>query len=268
VNGTNSGKMEGGCTALALDTSSAVLATAITRNGSVWDSSQSFTERNHSVRVVSDLRELMARAGLRREQIDFIAVGRGPGSYTGVRIAVTAAKTLAWAWQKPLVGVSSLEAMAFGAWHQWTGRPDTERSAWIVPVMDARRGQVYTSLFAANRDGKWARAEADGIRPLAAWCDSLRELAANADDSERPQAVYFVGESSFLEGKREAIAAGAGTIPFRTEAFAIEAGAVGLLAERKFRRGERDDIHGFVPNYTQLTEAEVNLMKARTEIAK
>jgi len=253
------------CTALAFDTSTSVLATALTRNGETLDSSRSFTERNHSVRIVSDLRDLMERAGVRREEVDVIAVGQGPGSYTGVRIAVSAAKTLAWAWGKPLVGVSSLEAIASGTWASLSARPDAGDEAWIVPLMDARRGQAYTSLFRGNRHGEWKRLEEDGIRLLADWGRSLSDRLNALQASDRPAAVYLVGETGFLEGKWNPPAEA--PVPFLLEPSVLDAGAVGSLAERRFRRGEKDDVHGFVPNYTQLTEAEVNLMKAKTESA-
>ncbi|CAM3640384.1 tRNA (adenosine(37)-N6)-threonylcarbamoyltransferase complex dimerization subunit type 1 TsaB [Cohnella lubricantis] len=279
------------CTALALDTSSSVLAAAITRNGRTVDASHSFTERNHSVRVVSDLQDLMKKNGLTRAKVDVIAVGQGPGSYTGVRIAVSAAKTLAWAWNKPLVGVSSLEATAFSAWTKLEPRhaaaagaavsdaagdapasagtvADAGAAVWIVPLMDARRGQAYTSLFTAGRNGEWASVEKDGIRLVADWVRQLRERYEQLEASERPSAVYLVGELAFLEGKKgpaldlEALSAG---WPLRLEPSVIDAGAVGVLAERRFRLGVQEDIHGFAPNYTQLTEAEVNLIKAGTE---
>lgn len=267
MNATHLEGSEGDCTALALDTSSSVLAAAVTRNGQTVDASQSFTERNHSVRVVSDLRELMEKNGLTREKVDLIAVGQGPGSYTGVRIAVSAAKTLAWAWNKPLVGVSSLESTAYSAWMKLAQRYAAGAAVWIVPLMDARRGQAYTSLFSARGNGEWAREEKDAIRLVADWVAELRERYLRLEASARPAAVYLAGELAFLEGKQQPIVdfeTLRNDWPLQLESCVIDAGAVGILAERKFRLGFKEDIHGFVPNYTQLTEAEVNLMKAGT----
>lgn len=266
ADGSASGAGGSGPTALAFDTSSSVLAAAITRGGHVADSSQSFTERNHSVRVVPDLQELLRRNGLQARDVDFIAVGQGPGSYTGVRIAVTAAKTLAWTWGKPLLGVSSLEAMAFGAWRKESGEREPDGDVWFVPLVDARRGQVYTARFVAS-GGEWRRAEEDGIRLLADWLATLNREAKERSDRTAPAAIVFTGELASLEGKWDPETASVCGVPFRTRPMALEAGAVGLLAEQRYMRGERDDVHGFVPNYTQLTEAEVNLAKSRTESA-
>lgn len=289
----------GTVTALALDTSSSVLAAAITRDGRTLDASQSFTERNHSVRAVSDLRELLARNGLGQDDIDLIAVGQGPGSYTGVRIAVTAAKTLAWAWRKPLVGVSSLEATAYSAYARLAERGPSGAPVWFAPLVDARRGQAYSALFRAGADGAWTREAADGIRLIADWQAELAERWRRTDAEERPAAIVLAGELAFLDGKgwfgltggaaagdgaaastdaaaavsdagRNASAAdpdaigeaGVELAPWRLEPCTIGAGAVGVLAERRYRAGETDDVHGFVPNYTQLTEAEANLLKA------
>ncbi|MCC3376598.1 tRNA (adenosine(37)-N6)-threonylcarbamoyltransferase complex dimerization subunit type 1 TsaB [Cohnella sp. REN36] len=244
-------------TLLAFDTSTGTLAVSLYRDGRVMEASQSFAERNHSVRIVPEIQEMMRRHGVHREDVGAIAVGRGPGSYTGVRIAVSAAKTLAWAWDKPLVGVSSLEALAFGAWLKIRQEASAqERDAWIVPLMDARRGQVYGARFvasAAGRDlgieevvagGAWSRADEDGIRLIADWS---AELAAQA--KEAGVALWFVGETAPF-----AALDGAFTLPF-----AMDGGAIGPLAADRLRRGRADDVHAFAPNYTQMTEAEVKL---------
>ena len=101
---------------LALDTSTPVLAAALVRGETVLGSLQSPAERNHSAHVVPAMQQLIRESGIDPSQLAGIAVGQGPGSYTGVRIAASVAKTLAWAWNRPLVGVSSLEALAAGAW--------------------------------------------------------------------------------------------------------------------------------------------------------
>jgi tRNA threonylcarbamoyladenosine biosynthesis protein TsaB len=248
-------------TLLSFDTSTASLAAAIVRDGIVMDSVVTFTERNHSVKIITIIKELLARNGLQAGHLDAIAVGQGPGSYTGVRIAVTAAKTLAWAWNKPLIGVSSLEALAFGAWNSLQLANEdmaTDRDTWVIPLMDARRGQVYTSRYAAGHPGKWDTVNKDGIRMIADWAERLEEEATL---DTQVAAIWFVGDITIAHKAVIEQAEQSGT-RLRTYNCDMDAGAVGQLAELKFRQGERNEVHTFVPNYTQLTEAEVKLLAA------
>ncbi|MFC5405050.1 tRNA (adenosine(37)-N6)-threonylcarbamoyltransferase complex dimerization subunit type 1 TsaB [Cohnella soli] len=253
-------------TLLAFDTSTAAFTAAIVKNGEQVDSTISFAERNHSVRIVSELKDLLARNGITPEELDGIAVGTGPGSYTGVRIAVTAAKTLAWAWNKPLVGVSSLESLALGAWDiirdgAAQTADNAEGETWIVPLMDARRGQVYTSRHVAEAGGSWERADADGIRLIADWAPHLERIASEAQ-GQGVESVWFVGE--LLPAHLTAIeqANEAGKVPLRTLSCDVSAAAAGRIGEQRIRAGERDDVHTFIPNYTQLAEAEAKLLTA------
>jgi tRNA threonylcarbamoyladenosine biosynthesis protein TsaB len=247
-------------TILSFDTSTASLAAAIVRDGETVDSILSFSERNHSVKVISEIKDLLLRNGLKAQDLDAIAVGQGPGSYTGVRIAVTAAKTLAWTWNKPLIGVSSLEALALGAWESLQSADENiaiDRDVWIIPLMDARRGQVYTSRYAAGHPHKWETIDQDGIRLIADWAQLLEH---QANEDEQLCAVWFVGDVALqLAAIEEAEQFG---VRLRTLACDMDAGALGRLAENRFRQGGRDDVHSFVPNYTQLAEAEAKLLAA------
>ncbi|WP_276353901.1 tRNA (adenosine(37)-N6)-threonylcarbamoyltransferase complex dimerization subunit type 1 TsaB [Cohnella caldifontis] len=249
-------------TVLAIETSTASLAAAVVRDGETLGSVQSFAERNHSVLIVPEIQALLKECGVSPDSLGAIAVGQGPGSYTGVRIAVSVGKTLAWAWGKTLLGVSSLEALALGAWRTYKENAGGSIAGpvWLVPVMDARRGQVYTARFLADASGRWERLDADGIRLAAEWAEQLRtEAAAGMGPAPAILAAGEIGPQ--LEA---AFGAGNETGPaIRLVPHAMEAVSVAELAAERLRRGERDEIHAFVPNYTQLAEAEAKLLAAR-----
>ncbi len=99
----------------------------------------------HSRTLLPMAEDIFKNMGRDLSELDVIAVAHGPGSFTGLRIGMAEAKGLAWALEKPVVGVSTLEAMAFGG-------PDME-GTMLCCAMDARRGQVYNALFEV-RDGK------------------------------------------------------------------------------------------------------------------
>jgi tRNA threonylcarbamoyladenosine biosynthesis protein TsaB len=252
---------------LALDTSTAALSVAVVAGGRVLADARSIVERSHSVLAVPMVKDVLAAAGVARDELGGIAVGLGPGSYTGVRIAVTIAKTLAWAWGVPLAGVSSLEALALGASGaaRADGTADGARREWIAPLMDARRGQVYTALFAAGPDGAWERLADDGIRLMREWAD---ELAERAEDAEGPAVacIRFVGDPSLHMPVLEQLKARLeGRVRVDIEPTVMEGRAVALLGIRRLAAGEADDPHALVPNYTQLAEAEAKLLAGRQE---
>jgi len=291
---------------LALDTSTAALCVAVVGDGRVLADARSIVERSHSVLAVPMVKDALAAAGVARDRLGGIAVGLGPGSYTGVRIAVTIAKTLAWAWGVPLVGVSSLEALALGASGAASpeGAADGAGREWIVPLMDARRGQVYTALFESGGAGGWARLAGDGIRLMREWADELAErvkkesrhgAAARPDamtsgttadrdaeagpgtaDGDTPAAapgaaglpdrITFVGDPSLHLAVLEQLGARLnGRGRVEVRPTVMEGRAVAELGVRRLAAGEADDPHALVPNYTQLAEAEAKLLAGRQE---
>lgn len=250
---------------LALDTSTASMAAAIVKDHEVLAEIQSLAERNHSVHVVSHIKQLLASSGITDLDIEAIAVGNGPGSYTGMRIAVTVAKTLAWVWDKPLVGVSSLEALAYGAWHQGLAAKlqdstDMAGEHWVLPIMDARRGQVYSSGFAMTAESVWSRWAEDGVRLMKDWVEMLAErLEAGSSGAARVQSLSLVGDLSLHEeGAKRLLAIGeAAGVKVMLQPFVQEGRFIAELGRARLAAGLTEDPHTFIPNYTQLTEAEV-----------
>ena len=188
-------------TILGFDTSTAATSAAVLLPDGeaveVAPATARLAERpGHAGELLPAIHEVMGRAGVRFADLDAIAVGRGPGTFTGLRIGVATARALAKASALPLRGVSSLAALA-------AGMPDGPR----LPLIDARRGEVYGSLldggferwppFALGIEALLERLREAGATPLAAGDGSLRfrdELeAAGVTVAPRESRLHVVG---------------------------------------------------------------------------
>lgn len=136
----------------AIDTSANTATCALLRDGRML---ALYTENGlltHSETMLAMIENMLSKAAVKIEDIDAFAVSEGPGSFTGVRIGVSLVKGLAFNTGKPCVGVSTLAALAKNL---------DKNEGYVVPVMDARRNQVYTAVF---KDGK--RLTSDMLLPL------------------------------------------------------------------------------------------------------
>jgi tRNA threonylcarbamoyladenosine biosynthesis protein TsaB len=244
---------------LAIDTSTAHMTIALMDGEILLGESSQRVERDHSSKLVPAVQGLLSSLDLTFQDIDGIAAGQGPGSYTGVRIGVTVAKTLAWTLQIPLIGISSLEALAYGAVDEKLSA-GTEKQ-WIIPLMDARRGQVYSALYEAGQN-HWSCGLADRIRLMQDWNDLLLEELAARADIERQVRIDFVGEVGAAEEQFARIKA---AVPMDVQMLErdMQAYDLGRLAQYRWLQGEQEEVHRFVPNYTQLAEAEAKLLAKR-----
>jgi tRNA threonylcarbamoyladenosine biosynthesis protein TsaB len=227
---------------LAIDTSNFVMGISIVDDQAVKGEIITNLKKNHSVRVMPAIESLLQECDVKPNELDLIVVAQGPGSYTGVRIGVTIAKTLAWTLQIPLVGVSSLEVVAANAKYF---------DGLIVPLFDARRGQIYTGLY-AYRDSILETIQEDRIVLASEWAKQLKEYQ---------QKVLLIGGDGELH----------------KQVFIEELGDLAQVAppslhnprpsELAFLGMNRksEDVHTFVPNYVRLAEAEANWLARQRE---
>ena len=166
---------------LALESSAKAASAALARDGELIDMEFRNDGLTHSKTLLPMAEQVLARAGLGMKDLDAVAVAHGPGSFTGIRIGVSAVKGLCWAAEKPAIGVSTLEAMA------WNAENAAEGSV-ICCAMDARRNQVYNALFEFS-DGKPVRLTKD--RPI-----GMAELTEELKKYEKP--IFVLGDGGEL----------------------------------------------------------------------
>ena len=149
---------------LALETSAKAVSAAVSEDGKILCSGFQDTGLTHSRTLMPIVEGILKNTNLTLQDMDAVAVAVGPGSFTGIRIGVAAAKGLAFGADKPAVGVSTLAAMA---------RNVAFTDGLIVCCMDARRQQIYNALFEA-KDGQLTRLTEDRAIALADLAEELR----------------------------------------------------------------------------------------------
>lgn len=231
-------------TILAIDTSNYPLGVALIEDNQVLGEYITNLKKNHSVRIMPAIQTLMKDCERVPAQLTKIVVAQGPGSYTGVRIGVTIAKTMAWSLKIPLVGVSSLEIIAAGAGRYFDG--------YISPLIDARRGQVYTGLY-EYQSGQLTTVKEDCLVLSADWAVALKEV-------KKP--ILFVGNDLPLHRTVLEDTLGSQAVFAEITEHNPRPSELALLGKGK----PGEDIHSFVPNYIRLAEAEAKWLEANGKI--
>ena len=226
---------------LAFETSAKAASVALTENGKLLGESYQNTGLTHSQTLMVMAEDLLKQCGKSISDITGVAVAEGPGSFTGVRIGVAAAKGFAWGRELPCYGISTLEAMAvsLGAWE-----------GHICACMDARRNQVYNALFLAD-SGKLERVTDD--RAIA-----LAELKTELEHIDGP--IFLVGDGASLTHKQLSAEITNLILPPEHRLHQRAVG-VALLAECKQAAGDSGDANALSPNYLRLSQAERERME-------
>ncbi|VAV84400.1 tRNA threonylcarbamoyladenosine biosynthesis protein TsaB [hydrothermal vent metagenome] len=224
---------------LAIDTSSVAGSIALIQDGSVTDELTVGKAGRHSEWLLPAIEEFLKGCKLDISEVDLFAAGNGPGSFTGLRIGVSTLKGLAWALSRPVIGVSTLEALAMNIKGQ---------DALICPVFDARKGQVYTAFFILKH-GCLERVTPDvAVNP-----EEISGLLAGTGLLGESVPLIFIGHGLSVYG--ELIKAEIDGSSFAEEGlWDVSAGNIGLLASSKF--GEAVTPVELLPTYRRPSEAE------------
>ena len=219
---------------LAFETSAKAAGTALMEDGVLLGESYQNAGITHSRTLLSMAQSLLECCGKTPADVTAVAAAAGPGSFTGIRVGVAAAKGFAFGRNIPCCGVSTLEAMALSL-GEWQGT--------VCPVMDARRNQIYNAVFQMDC-GKCIRIREDRAISIQEFREDLQNF---------PDPIFLVGDGSLLcynqlldsrlilppEHRRQQRASG-----------------VALAAGRMLEQGLACDGAALVPNYLRLSQAE------------
>lgn len=231
---------------LAFETSAKAGSVALHDGEKLLAESYQNTGLTHSQTLMVMAEDMIKSCGYTPQDVQAVAVAAGPGSFTGVRIGVAAAKGFAWGGQLPCYGVSTLEAMALGL-----GIYD----GYVLPVMDARRNQVYNAIFRA-KGGKLERLCEDRAISLDQLAEEIKILEEN---------IFLVGDGSILcyNTLNQEIP---GLILPPEHCMHQRAAGVALAAVAKQQAGETGDGASLQPNYLRLSQAERERLEKQKEI--
>ncbi len=226
---------------LAFETSAKAASVALLEDTRLLGESYQNTGLTHSQTLMVMAEDMLKQCGKTVSDVTAIAVAEGPGSFTGVRIGVAAAKGFAWGGELPCYGVSTLEAMAesLGIWE-----------GYVCPCMDARRNQVYNALFYVNQ-GIVRRVREDRAIALSDLKEDLKALNGP---------IFLVGDGANLACKTLS-----GEVPNLVlppeHRIHQRATGVALLAAKKLAAGDIGDGCALTPNYLRLSQAERERME-------
>ncbi len=228
---------------LGIETANTPLSVAVVKDGKVVAEMIQNIKLTHSAGAMPAIEEILARVGIKPNELDAIAVSEGPGSYTGVRIGVTLAKTLAWTLQKPLVGISSLKALAANA---------SLYKGLVCPIFDARRGNVYTGVY----QGQALEAIVEDYHT------HITDLLERLKALEVP--ILFVGTDVdiFWDNIVEVLGDTAERAPFSLD---LPRATEVIRVATKMELPSVEATHHFVPQYKRIAEAEANWLKEQKE---
>lgn len=217
---------------LHIETATQICSVALSENDEIISSRQSDEKNAHSSILTVFIDEIFRETGVNVHNLDAVSVSMGPGSYTGLRIGVSAAKGLCYAGDKPLIAINTLEAMAVGMIKMTTGKIENIADYLFCPMIDARRMEVYSAIF--NFDlGK--------IRAVKAEIIDEQSFAEFLNQSK----IVFAGDGA--EKCKTPLSASQNAIFL--DDFTPSANYLVSLANRKFNENDFENVAYFEPFY-------------------
>ncbi|SRR5579875_249497 len=229
---------------LALDTSTARLVASVALNGRCVAQVQ-ILSKSHAAQLPGAVKEALERAGVKLRELAGVAVGIGPGSFTGVRIGLSYAKGVAFAVRCPIAGVSSLDSLAVCA----LDNDNVSIGTTVCPVIDARRGEFYTAFYRFDQLG------------LSRDSDELvLNASAMASRCYEKTTILLIGEPSLAGLAGELCQANGGAKEVRwCDDLSSLGKALAAIGAARIKRGHNDPLHSLEPHYVrepQVRDAE------------
>lgn len=217
---------------LHIETSTEVCSAALAKNGELLFEKENTEGLNHSELLTVFIEDLFQVNKISPSEIDAVAVSKGPGSYTGLRIGVSVAKGLCYALDRPLIGISTLDAMAsFTAQHVQEYFNTSEKNLLFCPMIDARRMEVYSSIY---------NSEGEQVEPITA---KIIDENSYLEYLKKNKVLFFGNGASKCREKL--------THPNALFRGPLKASARFMLsfAEKKYNNREFEDVAYFEPFY-------------------
>jgi len=241
--------MTTGMNILSIDTSTHAGSIAVLDGDALLSEISYQTKSGHSEVLIKEIEAALKKAKLKIESIDAFAVAIGPGSFTGLRIGLATAKGLALEGNRPILGISSLEALAYSL----RSMKHEARSMNIVPCINAYRGEVYVATYNivphASCFLPQIMLNECSITPDAL-CDRLKDI----EDE-----LFFIGDGAIQYKDIFAQRLGNRFVLSKEKIFPI-AGAAGLIAFKRLQKNERDELIRLIPNYIRKSDAETKAL--------
>ncbi len=221
---------------LAVDTATKSCSVAIIEAGSLSAELTTLKDQTHSKQLMELIHKGLEMSGFSADELDGLAVTVGPGSFTGLRIGISTIKGLAHALEKPVVGISSLDVLAWQC---------ADRSYLICPLLDARKGEVYSATYRFNNDTLTPKSPEIASAPEAA-IQKIKEpcvFIGSGAQLYRRNISTVLGDLAYFAPESQNI---------------IRASSVAFLSMERFETRDTVEAADLVPHYIRKSDAELN----------